>query len=74
MISYEKALEIANDETSGFTHCTEMEDAFIFGDLDSLDIGGNLPIVIMKKDGFATTMPGYLTMSHGKKEIRQFKI
>ncbi len=74
MITYEEALKIAREKTSGFTHCTEMEDAFIFGNLDSLDIGGNLPIVIMKTDGFATIMPEYITMCHGGKELRQFKI
>ena len=68
MVTYEEALKIAREKTSGFTHCTEMEEAFI------LDIGGNLPIVIMKKDGFATIMPEYITMCHGGKELRQFKI
>lgn len=42
--------------------------------IHSSDIGGNLPIVIMKKDGFVTIMPEYITMCHGGKELRQFKI
>ena len=74
MVIYEEALKIASDFTSEFTHCTEMEDAFIFDNPDILCIGGYLPIVILKEDSSFIPITQYVLTHKSKKKLRKFKI
>lgn len=65
MITYEQALKKAQKLNKSINYCMEYTDAFVFSDKDSEEIGGNGPVVIMKKDGEAVNMAYYVNNSEG---------
>lgn len=75
MIGYDEALKIARKAKKNIDQCIEHENAYVFGFSgdDEMIGGGASPVVIMKDDGRAVTMP-YYVMFHATKEIRTIKI
>ena len=74
-MTYEEALEKAKGLKKNIDTCVEYENAYCFGFSgdDEMIGGGASPVVIMKDDGRAVTMP-YYVMYHRTKEVREFKV
>lgn len=75
MITYEVAYETAKGLKPTIDHCTEYENAYVFGckEDDMFEGGNHSPCVIMKNDGKAVTMP-YLLVRGAGEEIRSFDL
>ena len=65
MVTFEKAKKMAND-IYPVDQYTEYTDAYVFiAKKDSMTIGGNGPIVVMKNDGRVMNMTAYISISKG---------
>ncbi len=75
MIKFEDALKRAKELKKDIDNGSEYERGFVFGcRADDMYEGGNhSPVVILKEDGRAVTMPYFVSMGKGKK-IRSFDI
>lgn len=75
MITFNEALETAKTVKQNIDTCIEYENGYVFGAKeDDNYIGGNhTPVVILKKDGKAVTMPYFICKGAGK-EIKTFDV
>lgn len=76
MITYEEALKKAKSIKPDANLCIEKTSAYIFGyDSGKDEAGGsNSPVVIMKEDGKAVSMPYYNAKYSKDKEIKTVKL
>lgn len=75
MISYDEALKKAKELKPEIDNCIEYDNAFIFGchEDDKYD-GVKQPCVIVRADGRAITMIGYITKVGVGKLVREFAL
>lgn len=75
MISYDEALAKAKELKPDIDNGTEYENGFVFGcTKDDMYEGGNhAPVVILKADGKAVTMPWFVINGTGE-EVRTFEV
>ena len=76
MITYEAAYEIAKEIKPDIDNVAEYDNAFVFGcKADDGYIGGNhSPVVILKEDGRAVSMPWFIAKIGAGREIRSFDL
>lgn len=75
MISYEDAFEKAKGLKKDIDSCTEYENGYVFsftGDSDYIG-GRHSPVVILKSDGRAVTMPYFVIHGTGD-EIKNIEV
>lgn len=75
MIKYEDALRIAKEHKPNIDYCNEETLAWIFSSKeDEHHIGGDGPIVIIKRTGEVLNMPTYVIEDPYAKEVGEWEL
>ena len=74
-MNYEEALRIAKEHKPNIDHCYEETLAWIFSSKEDENlIGGDGPIVIVKKTGEVLNMPTYVIENPYAKEVGEWEL
>lgn len=75
MVTYDEALEIAKSKLNGINTCVEYKKGYMFAhEGGEFAVGGaNAPVVILKDNGRAVTMP-YFVALYGGEPVKTIKV